>query len=238
MFLRAEPTSEVAKSLLCDFSDVDGLKDVVEGVLNLEDSEVYEKLVLGVVDDRNLSADEVGEPSRIMELASKNMSHFPLNIPLAPLLTVKDVMAVYTFVSDPYIIRTDKDLSKEDLSKIFYGDMATRILLLLEDFDSNLETPQPTDEFFKRLGKVKWQDKKAKKLFNGMDKIKFMLVFNKWKGAGGRAQFFGATEKTFIKLLAGCSAVLDGRDRIGVEDVVRANRTYLKLIDTDISEMV
>ena len=139
---------------------------------------------------------------------------------------------------DLYSFRVGREFTLEELNKIFYGDMATRILLLLEDFDSNLETPQPTAEFFKRLGKVKWQDKKAKKLFNGIYKIKFMLILNNWKGVGTRGSTFRVTENAFLLLLSGCSAVLDGRDRIGVDDVVRANKTYLKLIDTDISEMV
>ncbi|MBC7088612.1 MAG: hypothetical protein H5T96_09155 [Tissierellales bacterium] len=234
----AEPTDEVAKKVLDEFNDVKDLKEVVDGILALQNSEIYEKLVHGIVVDRNLSSDEVGEPSKLMELASENMSKFPLNIPLAPLLTVKDVMTVYTFVSDPYIIRMGRNLCKEDLNKIFYGPMAIRILLLLEDFDSSFETPQPTKEFFKRLGKVKWQDKKAKKLFNDIREIFFMLVFNKWKGADGKAITFRATEKAFILLLSGCSAVINGRSRINVDDVIRANKTYLKLINTDISGLV
>lgn len=238
MFLKTEPTNEVAKSLLDDFSDVNGLKEVVVAVLALKDSEVYDGLVYGTEDDLRVNSGNFDDPSDLVRLASVNMSKFPLSIPLAPLITAKFVLVVYTFVYDLYSFRVGREFTLEELNNIFHGDMATRILLLLEDFDSNLETPKLTDEFFKRLGKVKWQDKKAKKLFNGIYKIKFMLILNNWKGVGTRGSTFRVTENAFLLLLSGCSAVLNGRDRIGVDDVVRANRTYLKLIDTDISEMV
>ncbi|KAF5067453.1 hypothetical protein [Methanobacterium aggregans] len=238
MFLRAEPTNEVAKSLLCDFSDVDGLKEVVDSVLNLEDSEVYEKLVkIDMPVDSGVNLKENLNVTSLDEVAEDNLSNFPLRLPLTPLISIKDYFTVGFFVGAIYSVEIGHKLYEEDLSRVAHSKMIPRILSMLEDFNSNLETPLPTAEFFKRLGKVKWQDKKVKKFIEDLSNLHFILAFNKWGGKNVDWNF-PITEKTFIKLLAGCSAVLDGRDRICVDDVVRANKTYLKLIDTDISEMV
>ncbi|MBP2045803.1 hypothetical protein [Methanobacterium aggregans] len=43
MFLRSEPTVDVAGKVLDEFGDVEGLKEVIDGILALEDSEVYER---------------------------------------------------------------------------------------------------------------------------------------------------------------------------------------------------
>ncbi|MBI5680403.1 MAG: hypothetical protein HZC47_05890 [Methanobacterium sp.] len=236
--LHAEPTEKVAEKVLKDFSDIEGLKEVVEGILSLVDSEVYEKLVHGVPNDPLMDSGDYDEPSELIKIASKNMSKFPLNIPFTPLIVAKQVLLPYTFVSDIYCIRLGRQFSKEELYNVCYGEMAARILLLLENFDSKQETPQPTKEFFKKLGKVKWQDKKAKKLFNGLHEIGYMSVFNNWKGAGGRTPIFTNTEKAFILLLSGCSAVIDGRDKISTYDIIKAHRTYFKLINTDISKLM
>ncbi|MBI5680159.1 MAG: hypothetical protein HZC47_04610 [Methanobacterium sp.] len=238
MFLKEKPAPEVAEKVLKDFSNIEGLKEVVEGILSLPDSWVYEKLVH---DRENIPLFKSGgydKPSDLVKLVSKNMSKFPLNIPFAPLLTAKYILIVYAFMMDLYIIRIKRDLTTIDLDKICYGEMAARILLMLEEFDSNQKTPQPTKEFFKRLGKIKWNDKKTKKLFNDLFEIRYMSVFNKWKGANGQTPIFTNTENAFLKLLSGCSAVVESRDKINTFDIIRAHRTYLKLINTDISKLM
>ena len=49
---------------------------------------------------------------------------------------------------------------------------------------------------------------------------------------------FPATENTFILFLAGCSAVNDGHSEIDENDVIKAYKTYYKLLTTDISKLV
>jgi len=237
----AEPTDEVAKKVLDEFNDVKELKDVVDGTLALQENEIYEKLV-GMGNPIDSSVDKRygiknNEYTDLEIFAAKHLSKFPLRLPLTPLINIKDFWVIYTFIGDLYSIRTGRKIYQEDLYKVEQGDMATRITLMLENFDSNLETPEPTVEFFKRLGKVKWQDKKAKKLRNYISNLFFILAFNKW-GGKNVGWNFPATEKAFILLLSGCSAVLEGRNKINTYDVIRANKTYLKLINTDISKMM
>jgi uncharacterized protein YceK len=65
-----------------------------------------------------------------------------------------------------------------------------------------------------------------------------MLMHNKWKGTERASSSFCVTEEAFILLLSGCSAVICGRDKINTFDVIKANKTYLKLINTDISRLM
>ncbi|MEN4018676.1 MAG: hypothetical protein PQ975_06990 [Methanobacterium sp.] len=242
MFLRAEPTEKVAEKVLDEFNDVEELKEVVDEILALQENEIYEKLVFLSFDDL-LSPDveidrDKDKYSLLEELALGSLSKFPLNIPLAPLISIKHFLVIYSFIAGIYHVTLGRKLNLDDRKNIFHGPMATRILLMLENFDSNQKTPQPTAEFFKKLGKVKWQDKKAKKLFDHIYGIRFMLMHNKWKGPGGPSSTFRVTEKAFILLLSGCSAVLEGRNKINAFDVIRANKTYLKLLNTDISKLM
>lgn len=247
MFLRAEPTEEVAEKVLKEFSGIEGLKGVVKGILALQDSEIYEKLVVtGNPIDSSVDlkyAVKNNEYTDLQIFAAKYLSKFPLSIPLAPLIGIKHFWVIYTFIGDLYSIRTGREMYQEDLYKVEQGDMATRITLMLENFDLNQETPKPAAEFFKRLGKVKWQDKKSKKLFKSIREIVFMLIFNKkWaihgRNDGTSDSTFRVTENAFLLLLSGCGAVLEGRDKINTFDVIRANKTYLKMINTDISKLM
>lgn len=46
------------------------------------------------------------------------------------------------------------------------------------------------------------------------------------------------SENKFIIFLAGCSAVNDGRDKIDENDIVKAYKTYFKLLKTDLPALV
>ncbi len=223
-----------------NFSDVYGLDGVVSGILSLKDSEIYKKLVLGTPDNPLMDSGDYDEPSLIAKLAGKNMSKFPLRIPGAPLIGAKEILVVYTFIHDLYSIYANRELNADELGALFYGDLAARVLLLTDDFDSTMETPQPTGEFFKQLGKVKWENKRVKKLYNEFSELYFMLIFNNKldKEVEGTGSAFRTTQKAFLRLLAGCYAVNNRRKRIIAEDIVRANQLYLKLIHTDLTNLM
>jgi len=234
----AEPTEKVAEKVLKEFSDIKGLKEAVEGILALENSKVYEMLAnISKPVDSSVNLKQNLNITDLDELAGKNLSKFPLRIPLTPLIGITDYFTVGFFVGSLYSIQIDHKLYEDDLSTAAHSRMIPRILLMLEDFDSNLETPRPTAEFFKKLGKVKWEDKKSKELLNDIGSFLFTLAFNKWGGKKVHWDF-PTTEKAFIRLLSGCSAVLEGRAKINTFDVIRANKTYLKLINTDISKLM
>jgi hypothetical protein len=144
---------------------------------------------------------------------------------------------VYSFLGYIYYLNNNRKLNREDLDKIEKGDFANKILLAIDDFDNVTNTPKPSADFFKKLGEVKWEDKRTKKFFDSITNLHFVMAFNTW-GGENVAWDFPATEKAFLGLLSGCSAVLDERERINSADVIRAEKTYLKLIDTDLTKLM
>ena len=239
VFWKIEPTENVVQKLITDWNDVEGLSGLLDDILGLVGSKVYEDLVCVSLDDINdpdVKMDRDEELSLLEKYAFDNLSNFPLRLPLTPLVGIKDFLVIYSFIASLYYLRLGHKLNLEERNKVFYSDVATRIVLLLEDFDSTMETPEPTPEFFKKLGKIKWYDKKVKKLFKSVRGVYFMLIFNNWQDKDIHS--FDATENAFLLLLAGCSAVMCGRDKINSFDVITANKTYLKLINTDIIRLM
>ncbi|MDP3485276.1 MAG: hypothetical protein Q8S06_07195, partial [Methanobacteriaceae archaeon] len=108
------------------------------------------------------------------------------------------------------------------------------IIFAFVDFDLVRfeELPEPTSEHIKTLKKVKWENKELYKKMKRL--MMYMMMFslgfdNKWDNS------YGASEDIFICLIAAFSALADGRMFIGVDDTVRAYRTLLKLINTDVT---
>ena len=148
---------EVVDRVLRDFGDVNGVRDVVDGYLGLVDSEVYKKTVF-------IGFDSVGDgpdPDKIsmLNIVAKYLTTFPLRLPFIPIFDVKDFYVSFTFVWNIWSSQLDRELNQEECQKVYYGDIVKRIIFLLEDFDSDLETPPVDEEFFKKLGKIKKMDK-------------------------------------------------------------------------------
>ncbi|MBI5680989.1 MAG: hypothetical protein HZC47_08855 [Methanobacterium sp.] len=164
---KADPTKKVVKNLFNTFEDVEGLKEVLCDILDLENSEIYEKLVKIIewkdIVDYSVDLKYHEKSSELIELARKNLSSFRIRLPLTPLITIRDFVVVYSFIGFIYYINLDHKLNQEELDKTERGDMANKILLAPKDFDKIKDVPQATSDFLKKLGKVKWKDKKTKK---------------------------------------------------------------------------
>lgn len=237
---KSDPTDEVVKKLFNTFEDIDGLKEILCHILDLENSKIYEKLVntnFKNIIDENVELRYHEKSSEIVELARKDLSRIRIHSPVTPLISIRDFYVVYTFIGHIYYINLNHKLNREELDKIEMGSMANKLLLAPKDFDSIKDVPKPSPDFFKKLGKIKWKDKKTKKLFNEITKFHFILAFNKWGGKNVEWDF-PATEKAFIGLLSACNTALDHRDKIIAADIIQAEKTYLKLIDTDLTKLM
>lgn len=117
------------------------------------------------------------------------------------------------------------------------GRVDERIVLALDEFDKNFDIPEITEEFFVKLKNVKWQNNETKKLYKKLNELRDHF----------RIDIFGvsysvfhtrlsATENAFLLFLTGCSAVNSDRDSIIKEDVIKAYKTYFKLMKTDITK--
>jgi hypothetical protein len=231
-FFDSKPNDVVAEVILRDFGDVNGIREVLNGYLCLVDSEVYKKTVFIGFDG---GADVDVEDLDLLKLAVKYLTTFPLRLPFIPLFDLKDFYVTYTFIWNTWRCQLDRELSLEENTKVFYGDLAARIIFLLEDFDSNLETPKIDEEFFKKLGKIKKKDKQAKKLADRFLDLRQAIQMNTYDRS---PMTFGANEIAWTHFLAGCSAVRGGRDVLSTEDIVMGNKVYIKLVNTDLDSLI
>jgi hypothetical protein len=223
---------EVVDRVLSDFGNVNGVKDVVDGYLALVESEVYKKTVFIGFDG---GADVDVEDLVLVKCAVKYLSTFPLRLPFIPLFDVKDFYVTYTFIWNIWRCQLGRELSLEENTTVFHSNLTTRIIFLLEDFDSNLETPPVDEEFFRKLGKIKKLDKGAKKLSDRFLDLRQAIQMNTFDDS---PMTFGANEIAWTRFLAGCSAVHSGRNFISAEDIVMGNKVYIKLVNTDLDSLI
>ena len=219
--------------------DVPGLAEVLDGIKELCRSGLYEELIRATDVDKSGMVDG-GVPTdvydyRLISLAKDNLGMGGLLYTVFSRsdFFVKDFFTIYMFIESVYYLHKN-NIGEDDLMNIYFSGLDERIIFALDDFDvvSFEELPEPTSEDIKILKKVKWENKelykKMKRLM--MYVMMFSLGFdNKWDDS------YGASENIFIRLIAAFSALADGRMFIGVDDTVRAYRTLLKLINTDVT---
>jgi len=218
--------------------NVKGLEEIIKEIKNLKKLGYYERLH---------QADRLG--SKIVGLSGKTGKKEHLNVPLIKLArenlpdpsinlsyvaTFSTFDCMYTFLEYTYYMNSRRKLERENVKNIYYSGLAERIVFALNKFDKIKEIPVPSAEFFIKLKEIKWKDKKAKEF-----SLKLYCIFQyAGRDIVGSHMRFNATEAAFLELLAGCSAVNDGRDKIIEEDVIRSFKTYFKLMKTDITKLV
>lgn len=224
------------EKLLNDFKGVNGLDDVVDGVLGLENSEIYSKVhgasviydELGVIPSQEVLVDRHIQ----YRYAASCLKDPILNIP--PLINFIifpkycAVTGILKFIDYAY---TGKELSIEDLDR--YQVVLERLMVFLYDFDELKKFKSPDEEFYRKLRKIK-RDKSAKKLLGGLEFIRRDVL--RRNGFKNNSTFWVA-ETFLLDYLAACSAVHQNRDEALKEDTIIAYKTYLKLLNTGIFEL-
>jgi hypothetical protein len=233
-----EKNKENTEKILKDFPGVEGLKEVLDGVQALMDSEVYDKVYEASEKDPEEmtsyieSVDELLK-LRQVKLASEVLKDPPLYISsLTGVIISSHFQATFAFIGGIHYAYAQRRLSRT--STVKEHDILERLMALLDDFDKPVNFQPPDEEFYKKLKDIKW-DKTAKKLFGKIDRIRGDIATVRW---GTKATTFGNGENRLLTFLAACNAVNQGRNEILSEDVVVAYKTYLKLLNTDISKLM
>ncbi|HEX3012960.1 MAG TPA: hypothetical protein VHO92_01630 [Methanobacterium sp.] len=231
--------------------EVDGLDEILIEIKDVSESGLYKRLIkaykmeMEVKRDRVFTLDELLKV-RILKLARDNLRFGGLltTIFTDSLITAKPFLSIYSFIEFTYAIFADRSTNWNDWQNIYFSGLDECIIFALDKFDgAELEDlPEPTSEYFQMLGKVKWVDKKAKRTYDKLTNLMFEIMYlmldfpqiysksNKWPSA------YRSTEDLFIRTIAGCSAVNDGRLEIRAEDVIMAYKTFFKLIKTDVTK--
>ncbi|MEN4017320.1 MAG: hypothetical protein PQ968_02585 [Methanobacterium sp.] len=233
-----ERNKKNAEKILRSFPDVEGLKEVLDDVQSLMDSEIYEK----VYEASNLE-EEIGNfspPSTEYLLERYRQDRYATNVLKDPPLYSPSLFTD-TIISTHYLAITgimgfvnyaykQRKLSSGDLDK--QHSILESLMSLLDDFDKPKDYPAPDEEFYQKLKKIKW-DKQGKKLHKKIYDILYHLNDVRW----GDASTFSNCENYALTFLAACNAVNQNRSKISPEDVIVANKTYLKLLNTDITKL-
>jgi hypothetical protein len=236
-FLSNDTKEEKVEKLLSNFGDIGGVAELVDLTLELEHSSVYKDLTYVDLDEINepgVDTSEIEEIPPFIKYAAENIHKIPLRTNFTGIISPKDVWLHFTFIPSLYFLMVGRKLTLDDYRMFFGSVLPVRLMFLLEDFDSSKETPEVTPDFFKKLSKLKWENKKAGKLNVAITNLRLNIMLNTWPGKDFTP--ISVNEQAVTRLWAGCSAVLDGRDRISVEDVLVGQRVYLKLINTDVSK--
>ncbi len=230
--------------------ETEGLNEVLSEIHRLVESRYYKKLMEAFRSEAYVKGKEpfsINELNhvQILKLARENL-HFGglFNTIFTPsLVTAKQFVTIYSFMEYTHYLNTHKTSTREVLVNLYFSKLDERIIFALNHFDEvELEKlPQPNKKYFKILKKLKWKNKRTKKLYNKLNDFMFeikRLVTNypRLSEQSGWITTYRITEDLFIQTLAGCNAVNEGRLQIEDQDVVIAYKTLFKLIKTDVTK--
>ena len=201
------------------------------------DSEIYDKVYEASEKDPEEmtsyieSVDELLK-LRQVKLASEVLKDPPLYISsLTGVIISSHFQATFAFIGGIHYAYAQRKLSRT--STVKEHAILERLMSLLDDFDKPVKFKKPDDEFQNKLKKIKW-NKTGKKLFSELDSVRGGVQVDRW---GTETHTFGSGENFALTFLAACNAVHHNRDIILKEDMIKAYKTYLKLLDTDISKL-
>lgn len=247
---------EVHEDLLADFNDLPGLDIFLNSILSLRDSEFYFKAITAYnmeepyeasVDRGKMVRRQVKEVL-FYKMANENLSHFPFRIVsitgLIDFTTFSTLSILFEFL---YYRDSGVLLGFDVLSRLDSGFLDERVVFALDDFDKVSSVPEPTVDFFKRLRRMKWQDKRTKKLFEKIMDLQKKVFYEKWDSNNSLPKFkdgsfreikIAVFEERILLTLAGCSAANNDRVFMCWDDIKTAYKTYFKLLNSDLTNLV
>ena len=141
--------------------------------------------------------------------------------------------AIYQIIEFRCYMTIKKEFDDEDIQNVYFSGIDKRLISLQNNFDETIDVPQPSADFLKKLKNVQYghsTKKFSKKLLHLKDQYEFTSF--------GLPKYvhLGLIEEGFIELMAGCSAVNNNRNHITKEDIVIGYKTYIKLLNSDVTK--
>jgi hypothetical protein len=216
-----------------------GLNDVLDLIIDNWNSGFYEKLLLAYVsreeNHRDFTFDEMSN-NRLFVLAGENLPKTGLKTIAFSKTDLNVFKTMPLLLITIYFMNIGRPLYWEDALNEYFSGLDARLMFGLDKFDELEEVPQPTAEFFQKLGETQIASKATSDLYMKLTLLQMHIeddIFG--HNFGDFSEDYRPTEDLFIQLLAGCSAVHNGRETINSDDVIMAYKTFLKLIKTDIT---
>jgi len=175
---------------------------------------------------------EIASKSKLLKLARDNLKHSPVKL-FSNLIDYHSFRFLYPFLEWIYCMNLKRPLTATDVKALLSSDIGERIVFGLDDFDKIEDIPEISSEFFQKLNKLKWKDRKAEILYK-----KFLDLIRKFalSGQGHGQTSFNVRQEQIVLFFAGCSAVNGDKNKINENNVVKAYKTLFKIIKTDISK--
>ena len=228
------------QELLNDFN-ASGLKELMDCIKLIKLERIHENFYNAYIKGEGVWIE--GEELRtinkfdedIFQLAYENLKRdyafFSFN---DDLINFKSFSEIYSFIVIFYYLQLGKKLEHQDALNIYKSKIDQRIIIKLDNFNQIGEIPKITSSFFKKLKKTRWENKKSETLFKKLKEVMYYLS-EKYIPL---TSTFRVREEFFILSLAACSAVNNNREKITMDDVVMAYKTYFKLLRTDLPSLI
>ncbi len=206
----------------------------------LVDSGIYSNLFnvyLGWEEPVPLTSSDTGDiaiESPLLVLAYENLNPKP-GIFSSDLINYNKFYYFFPFLEWVYSMNLERQLTSKEVIRLFKSSIGEKIVFNLECFDRIDVKPDIEPEFFQKICKIRWKDKKTKDLYSRLERTLRFFGFEEY---GLKEAPFNVKQMEIILFLAGCSAVKEERDVIITKDIFTAFRTLFKIIKTDISKLI
>ncbi len=222
--------------------DLPGLAEILNKICENWNSGLYESVMLSFEERTNESRDFTYEESahnKLITLAAANLPPRSLKTIAFSKTSLNVFRTIYPMIETIYFLNSGKPFSWEDSLNIWFSGLDARLIFNLDKFDQIQDFPKPTAEFFKKLGKTQIANQNITDFYL---KITDLMIDIENEIFGMHFRDFNSdyvpTEGLFIQLLAGCNAVHNKREEIIEEDIIRAYRTFFKLMKTDVTQYI
>lgn len=220
--------------------NVSGLPQILDEIRENQKSGLYKKLIMAFeerkMDSRPLSFEELAH-NKLMVLAGTNLPPKSLKTIALSKTNLNVFRSMEPIIETIYYMNTGRPYTWKDMLNLAFSGLDARLVLNLDQFDQDQDIPEPTAEFFKKLGKTQITDRKTSYLKMKISLIQMHIeseIFG--MNFGDSSLDYSPTEDLFIQLLAGCNAVHHNREHIIEEDIIIAYKTFFKLIKTDVTK--
>lgn len=213
--------------------DVKGLEGLIEEMYNVKDLGIFDQLLDAFQDRDKIVDSSVKLDDNDLQILARRDLKLHQILPLFSSVDYLRFKLIYKFFEVLYYISTDRMLAYDDLLNVYFSGLDRRVIFGLDEFDKLLEVPKIPDNYFTGLREVKWSNKGDKKFLLKLNKIRTEIAYGLF---GTVNVVFPGAEDNLLFLLAACSYVKEDRNKINKHDVIIAYKSYLKLLQTDITE--
>ena len=219
--------------------NVPGLPEVLNEIQDIWDSGLYQDFIFAFGerqrDSRPLTFEELAH-DKLSTLAATNLPSTSFKTIASGKTDLNLFRSMDPIIESAYYLNSGRPYNWDDMLNLAFSDLETRLVFALDKFDEVEEVPEPTAEFFKKLKETRMIREQTKEL---EQKIKLVLMHVEGEifgmNFGDSDDDYWPTMSLFIQFLAGCSAVQHNREEIMDEDIIRAYKTFFKIMKTDVT---